>query len=185
MLKTFAWIALLLGGSAAQDASRAGAPVSPQTQAAQHQKQNDAATAGAFRITGRVVNSITNAPVAGAYVFIAAASSPNLNRTLRAGTDGSFVFTQIPAGRYVLMARRKGYVEQMYLQHEQFTTAILVGPDLNTENLIFPLAPEGVISGEVTDEGGEPVQSAKMFLFREDIRERQACEASAGTQKHG
>ena len=79
------------------------------------------------------MNSITNAPVAGAYVFIAAASSPNLNRTLRAGTDGSFMFTQIRAGRYVLMARRKGYVEQMYLQHEQFTTAILVGPDLNTK----------------------------------------------------
>ena len=57
----------------------------------------------------------------------------------------------------------------MYLQHEQFTTAILVGPNLNTENLVFPLAPEGVISGEVTDEAGEPVQSAKMLLFREDI----------------
>ncbi len=170
MLKTLAWIALLLAGSAAQDASRAGAPVSPQAQAPQQQKQNDAAATGDFRITGRVVNSMTNAPVAGAYVFIAAASSPNLNRTLRAGTDGSFVFTQIPAGRYVLMARRKGYVEQMYLQHEQFTTAILVGPDLNTENLVFPLPPEGVISGEVTDEAGEPVQSAKMFLFREDIQ---------------
>jgi hypothetical protein len=170
MLETLAWITLLLAGSTAQDASRAGAPVSPQKQAAQQQKQNDAATVGAFRITGRVVNSMTNAPVAGAYVLVAAASSPNLNRTLRASADGSFVFTQIPAGRYVLMARRKGYVEQMYLQHEQFTTAILVGPNLNTENLVFPLAPEGVISGEVTDEAGEPVQSAKMFLFREDTQ---------------
>ena len=56
----------------------------------------------------------------------------------------------------------------MYLQHEQFTTAILVGPDLNSENLVFPLSPEGVISGEVTDEAGEPVQSARMLLFRED-----------------
>ena len=108
MLETLAWIALLLGGSAAQDASRAGAPVSPQKQAAQQQKRTNAAATGDFRITGRVVNSMTNAPVAGAYVFIAAASSPNLNRTLRAGTDGSFVFTQIPAGRYIL--RRGGRV---------------------------------------------------------------------------
>lgn len=168
MLETLAWIALLLGGSAAQDASRAKAPVLPQTQAAQQQKQNDAATAGTFRITGRVVNSMTNAPVAGAYVVINAASASNLSRTVRAGTDGSFAFAQVPAGRYVLMARRKGYVEQMYLQHQQFTTAILAGPNLNTENLVFPLAPEGVISGEVTDEAGEPVQSARMLLFRED-----------------
>ncbi len=56
----------------------------------------------------------------------------------------------------------------MYLQHERFTSAILAGPNLNTENLVFPLAPEGVISGEVTDEAGEPVQSARMLLFREE-----------------
>jgi hypothetical protein len=167
VLETLAWIALLLAGSAAQDAQRAGAPVLPQTQAAQQQRQADAAAAGTFRITGRVVNSMTNTPVAGAYVVINAASA-NASRTVRAGTDGSFVFTQIPAGRYVLMARRKGYVEQMYLQHQQFTTAILVGPNLNSENLVFPLAPEGVISGEVTDEAGEPIQSARMLLFRED-----------------
>jgi hypothetical protein len=168
MLETLAWIALLLAGSPAQDASRAGAPVSPQTQAAQQEKQSDTTTMAAFRITGRVVNSMTNAPVPGAYVVMNAASASNLNRTVRAGTDGSFMFTQIPAGRYILVARRKGYVEQMYLQHEQFTTAILVGPNLNSEDLVFPLAPESAISGEVTDEAGEPIQSAKMLLFRED-----------------
>jgi len=43
-----------------------------------------------------------------------------------------------------------------------------VGLNLNSENLVFPLAPEGVISGEVTDESGEPIQSARMLLFRED-----------------
>src|SRR5580700_9979931 len=178
MLKTLAWLALLLAGSAAQDASRTGAPASPvlpQTQAAPQQKQTDAAAAGAFQITGRVVNSMTNAPVAGAYVVINAASASNLSCTVRAGTDGSFAFSQIPAGRYVLMARRKGYVEQTYLQHQQFTTAILVGPNLDSENLVFPLAPEGIISGEVTDEAGEVVQSARMLLFREDTR-------TAGTQ---
>jgi len=168
MLETLAWIALLLAGSPAQDAFRAGTSASPKTQPAQHEKQSDATTMAAFRITGRVVNSMTSAPVAGAYVVIAAASSSNLNRTVRAGADGSFVLTQIPAGHYVLMARRKGYVEQMYLQHEQFTTAIVVGPNLDSESLVFPLAPEGVISGEVTDEAGEPIQSARMLLFRED-----------------
>jgi carboxypeptidase family protein len=166
MLETLAWIALLLAGSQARDASRAGASISPQTQGAQQEKQSDTATLAAFRITGRVVNSMTNAPVPGAYVVMTAAS--NLNRTVRAGTDGSFFFTPIPAGRYVLVARRKGYVEQMYLQHEQFTTAIVVGPNLNSEDLVFALAPEGVISGVLTDEAGEPIQSAKILLFRED-----------------
>jgi hypothetical protein len=166
MLETLACTALLLAGCPAQDASRAGAPVPPPTQGAQQEKQSHAAAPAAFKITGWVVNSMTNAPVPGAYVVMT--GSANLNRTVRAGTDGSFMFTQIPAGRYVLVARRKGYVEQMYLQHEQFTTAILVGPNLNPEELVFPLAPEAVISGEVTDEAGEPIRSAKMLLFRED-----------------
>jgi hypothetical protein len=55
----------------------------------------------------------------------------------------------------------------LYLQHEFFTTAILLGPNLNAENLVFPLPPEGVISGEVTDDAGEPVRDARMLLFRE------------------
>jgi protocatechuate 3,4-dioxygenase beta subunit len=168
MFETLAWIALLLAGSPAQDAPRAGASASPQTQAVQQEKQPDATTSATFRITGRVVNSMTNAPVPGAYVVMTSSSAPTLNRTVRAGTDGSFAFAPIPAGRYALRARRKGYVEQLYLQHEQYTTAIIVGPNLNSEDLVFPLAPEGVISGEVTDEVGEPVQSAKIVLFRED-----------------
>src|SRR5271155_2631587 len=168
MLEMLAWIAMLLAASPAQDASRAGTPISPKTQAAQQEKQSDAATMAGFRISGRVVNSMTSAPVAGAYVVVNAASASNLSRTVRVGADGSFVLTQIPAGRYVLIARRKGYVEQTYLQHQQFTTAILVGPNLNSENLVFPRAPEGVISGELTDEAGEPVRSARMLLFRGD-----------------
>jgi len=100
MLETLAWIALLLGGSATQDASRAKAPVAPQTQATQ---QTDAGARGGFRITGRVVNSMTGAPVAGAYVEVNAASG-SMSRTVRAGADGSFVFTQMPADRYVLRA---------------------------------------------------------------------------------
>jgi hypothetical protein len=168
MLETLAWIALLFAGSPAQDASRAAAPVSPQAQASQQKKQSDKTTTAVFRITGRVLNSMSNAPVPGAYVVMSASSAPTLRHTVRAGTDGGFMFTQVPAGRYVLAARRKGYIEQLYLQHEQFTTAIVVGPNLNSEDLLFPLTPEGVISGEVTDETGEPIQSAKMLLFCED-----------------
>lgn len=160
--------ALLLAGSCAHLAPRAAAAKAfHQTQAVQ-QKQNNIPSTEALQITGRVVNSMTNAPVAGAYVVINEASGSSLSRTVRAGTDGSFAFTEIPAGRYVLMARRKGYVEQMYLQHERFTTAIPAGPNLNSENLVFPLPPEGVISGAVTDEAGEPVQFARMLLFRKD-----------------
>jgi hypothetical protein len=159
MLETLAWIALLLIGSPSSDGPHSQAQVRTQATPA----------AATFRVTGRVVNSLTQAPVARAYVAISSARDSNMSRTVRTGTDGSFVLTQIPAGRYVLRARRKGYVEQMFLQHEEFTTAILVGPNLDSEDLIFPLPPEGVISGEVTDEAGEPVLQAEMLLFSENV----------------
>src|SRR5262249_19349802 len=88
-----------------------------------------------------------------------------LNRTVRAGANGNFAFTQIPAGHYLMVARRKGYIERMYLQHEQFTSAIEVGPNLNSENLVYPLPPQCVLSGQVTDELGDPVEGAKALLL--------------------
>jgi hypothetical protein len=167
MLKKIPRMALLLAGGLAAHASFARAQELAKTQATQQQKRSDGAAVGTYRITGRVVNALTGAPVAGAYVTVVERTSSDSNRTIRTGADGGFALTQVPAGRYVMMAHRKGYVEQMYLQHEFYTTAVLVGPSLNSENLVFPLPLEGVISGEVTDEAGDPVHDARMLLFRE------------------
>src|SRR5207245_10656912 len=57
----------------------------------------------------------------------------------------------------------------MYQQHENFTTAIVVGPGLESENLTFGLRPSGSISGEVRDESDDPVRRAMVMLFRENL----------------
>jgi hypothetical protein len=83
--------------------------------------------------------------------------------------DGGFVFENLAAGHYTLFARRRGYLQQFYKQHEQFSTAIIVGPELNTENLRFEMNPDASISGQALDEMGEPVRNAQVMLFRRGV----------------
>ena len=55
-------------------------------------------------------------------------------------------------------------------QHDQFSTAIVTGASLDTENLVLQLAPNAVLSGKVLDESGEPVRHATVTVYREDRR---------------
>jgi hypothetical protein len=128
------------------------------------------AASSAFRISGRVIDAITGQPLARASVSINPTNSPNLPDSGRVEiTDekGLFAFTAVLAGKYVLSARHRGYLAQMYQQHENFMTAIVVGPGLESENLIFGLRPGASISGEVVDESDDPVRHADVMLFRQ------------------
>jgi len=128
-----------------------------------------------FRISGMVVDAISGQPLARASVSMdvspAAGSSALLesNRTAVTDTEGKFAFPGVPPGKYVLSARRRGYFPQMYQQHESFTTAIIVGPGLDTENLTFRLHPAASVSGDVRDEFDDPIRHAQVMLFRENL----------------
>src|SRR5207247_6055849 len=105
------------------------------------------------------------------YFYPTACSSALLesNRTAVTDTEVKFAFPGVPPGKYVLSARRRGYFPQMYQQHESFTTAIIVGPGLDTENLTFRLHPAASVSGHVRDEFDDPIRHAQVMLFRETL----------------
>jgi len=131
------------------------------------------AAPSAFRISGKVIDAITGQPLARASVAINPSSSANTPNPPDSGrveiTDeqGSFAFDDVPAGKYVLSATHRGYIEQTYQQHENFMTAIVVGPGLESENLIFGLRPGASISGIVADESDDPVRHADVMLFHQ------------------
>lgn len=166
-LAAMASVGLALVSFVTQAQAPAAAPASPPAPATIPAPKNSQAAPANLAISGRVVNALTNEPVAGALVTIT--SAPDFASTVRAGADGGFAFAQLRAGKYVLRARRKGYAEQMYLQHETFTAAIVLGPGLDAENLVFPLPPQGVIAGQVTDSNGEAVRNAGVLLFAEEL----------------
>lgn len=121
---------------------------------------------GLYRISGVVVDAVTNAPVAHAQLSI---SRGGEQVSTVAGNDGRFAFEKLEAGKYSLNATATGYLQEGYNQHGAFMVAIAVGQDQDTEHLVFHLHPQAVIYGRVTDERGEAVRGAQVALFASDL----------------
>jgi hypothetical protein len=119
----------------------------------------------AGRIAGTIVHSITGQPLAGIDVSISPTEQPDLSVETTTGADGRFVFENVARGKFTLSAHGRGFSEQAYQQHAQFSTAIAVGPSLVSENLVFQLVPDASISGSVMDEENESVRNGDVLLF--------------------
>ena len=157
---TLALLAILSVGAAQERGTSAQAPASQGTAATDHEQ--------GYRVTGTVVDAATGAPLSEAQVTIASRDTQEAEGML-SDENGRFAFEDVPAGKYVLSAKRKGYLEQLYKQHFQFSTAIITGPGLSTENVRFELRPGASISGAVTDEAGEPVRNAQVTLIQREL----------------
>ena len=123
-----------------------------------------------YRIAGTVVNTVSGSPLARARVTIYDVRNPRNLSAQITSEDGHFDFTQLPAGKYSLQGEKRGFIGANYEQHEQFSSAIVTGADIDTEHLMLRLAPYAVLSGKVLDEAGEPVRQATVALYREDRR---------------
>jgi carboxypeptidase family protein len=122
--------------------------------------------APAYRISGVVVDAVTNVPVGGAQVSV---SLGNEEASAVAGENGQFAFQGLQPGKYRLYAVAPGYVHEAYNQHGAFLVAVAVGNGQDSEHLIFRLHPQAVIYGRVTDERGEAVRGAQVALFASDL----------------
>jgi len=118
---------------------------------------------GAQTAAGIVVDAVSGAPVAGAYVSASVVSS-NGTSTARARTDGAGYFRLQGADAAppnILQIARTGYLPgQRNLQTMQGQG----GQD--TSNLRFELTPESVIAGKIVDEDGFPVERATVQALR-------------------
>jgi protocatechuate 3,4-dioxygenase beta subunit len=132
------------------------------------------------RISGRVVDVRSGSPLPRSVVEIVDVKHGLGSRTLLTDEDGRFTFNGIPESKYRLSASKRGFLTQAYEEHDNFSTAIAVGPRLVSENLLFRLTPGAILSGAVMDEAGEPVRQAQIKLFRD-----QDMEGIRSTQQQG
>jgi hypothetical protein len=119
-----------------------------------------------LRISGTVVNANTGQILSKTEVTIGRATGQESVQSVTTAEDGRFQFENLTAGKYWLQAQRTGFVPQRFNQHEEFSTAIAVGPGLQSEDLVFRVVPDASITGTITDEQNEPVRNATVFLFR-------------------
>ena len=100
---------------------------------------------------GRVVNSMTGEPVANALVQIYAPGQ----RVQFTTSDGTFVFTDLPAGSYSPVAKKPGFFNDQELS--------ITGPPAliqaaQSEPVVLKLTPEAIIYGEVKNEKDQPLE---------------------------
>lgn len=123
-------------------------------------------TMGQFRIAGTVVNASTGKPVMRASVELLSTDNYRMVAATVTDNDGRFSFERLVAGKYPLSASKRGYRTAFYDEHEGFNSAIVTGPDQDTEHLIFLLWPGAEVHGVVTADGGDPVEAAQVILFK-------------------
>src|SRR5579864_8352010 len=133
-----------------------------------------------FRISGTVVNAISGEAVAEVEVAIGKNESPDSVQTIVTTEDGRFHFENLAQGKYWLAAQGKGFPPQRFDEHESYSTAIAVGPNLQSEDLVFRLRPDAIITGSVMDEQNEPVRNAQVMLFRAGVQDGTTATRLAG-----
>jgi hypothetical protein len=153
------------------------------------QQSPDPAQAGAngFSVAGIVLRSGSSQPLK--HVQVSLASVEHRERQLSCMTPdtGQFAFSGLPAGKYSLQAQLHGFA-QAYRGNEDYSTAIVVGPNLDSEHITFLFDPPAAISGTVVDDEGEPVRDAAVFLFHRGVfsgRPRSMMQTQATTNSSG
>ena len=119
-----------------------------------------------YRIRGTVVNAETGAPLPKMQVGIGRAELAEAAQTIITGEDGRFEFEGLRPGKYWLETQGHGFFRQRFEQHEEYATAIAVGPHLEAQNILFRAQPNATIDGNVTDEQGEAIREGQVMLFR-------------------
>ena len=123
-----------------------------------------------FELSGIVLNAATGEPVSGALVQLQAPPG----KTQFSGTNGTFVFKNLPRGRYFLVVSKPGFFSDQQLGHgNAWMNSMREVP--SNEEVALKLTPEGIIYGEVKNENGEPIEAITVRAQRwriEDGRRR-------------
>lgn len=122
-----------------------------------------------YSISGTVLQ--TGNPLKGVTVRLFRSGNSGGDAKYVTGEDGRFVFERLQAGKWNLTAEKRGYAPQRYGARDPYSpgVAIVTGPRLRTEDLVFRVRAPGMIQGQIKDEMGEPVVSANILLHRRTI----------------
>ena len=126
-------------------------------------------TAADYEISGTVVDANSGVPLSQSDVTVTPAATRTGGQTQTTHEGGHFHFEHLPAGKYALCAARQGYLPQCFNQHDDFSTAIVVGPGVDSEPLVFRLEHSARVIGTITDPNRDPISNAMVYLIRKGV----------------
>jgi protocatechuate 3,4-dioxygenase beta subunit len=100
----------------------------------------------------------------------AAAQTAQASSALSKTTDdaGQFAFEDVPVGRYTLVSEKAGFLAQRYGARSEngpgIPLNVVVGIEM--KGLELKMTPQGIITGRVTDEDGDPIAGAQVNVAR-------------------
>jgi hypothetical protein len=118
-------------------------------------------------IEGAVVNELTKEPIRKVEISLRKQGAFTANAAYSAITDaaGKFRVENIEPGEYFLTQRRTGFIVSR--SNYGFSARLLkLGAGQSLTGLRYTLVPQGIISGRVVDDEGEPVQNIYLALLR-------------------
>jgi hypothetical protein len=129
-----------------------------------------ACAADDYTISGIVVDHSTNRPLKHVLVEIMNVGKGGESASVVTEADGRFVFLHVPNGKYNLNAQKRGQNPQgFHSGSDGFATALVVDGRQKTDDIVFPLRSDSIISGTVAAEDGEPVRNAQVNLLQEGV----------------
>jgi len=123
----------------------------------------------AAKVEGRVVNSVNGMPVPNVTLTLRSVSSPRpLKYVVTSDVGGGFLFDLVEPRRYELSGQKVGFLRESYGAERVGGngTPLTVPGGQHMKGLVFKLTPQGVISGRVTDESGEPMERVSVGALR-------------------
>ena len=122
----------------------------------------------AASISGQVVNAVTGGPVRKAQVVLRRGDNPSQPYGAATDAAGHFSVAGVEPGTYRLGAERAGYVRTEYgaRRPNRPGTPFEVSEGQDQAGVVLRLWPQGVITGRVIDDDGDPVATAGVQLVR-------------------
>jgi Carboxypeptidase regulatory-like domain len=142
-------------------------------------QQEIGSTVTGYTLRGSVLDSTTEQPIARVLVQIAGGNA------VLTDNNGDFEFSDVPPGQHTIMVRRPGYLSN-YMDSRVFaagqdqvsTYAVSVGS--NTAPLAFSLAPEAILTGQVTLLNSDPADGFQVTAYRKSIENGRSTWSMAG-----
>lgn len=134
--------------------------------------QNGPIANQAGSVSGQVINASTSEGLRKATVTVEAVASgprpglPGARFVTTTDAGGAFTVNDVPPGRYSISAERTGFVRWWSEQRPGSRATVTVAPGQDLAGVTLKLIPQGVITGRVMDEEGDPVQGAMVQVLK-------------------